>query len=544
MSEQGTVEAVVEPSASPEARFAINPKAYVWAVIASIGAIFLLLAIVLIRDPVWSKSVLIIGGGVWVAAHLLMPSTPSLLPISNIGVALALTLQVIGVCTAQCGGFQDYTSFAGIPTTLIGIIAHSALAGVGWMRSSLHWIPVDVYRGLLGVGHGVSLFFSVIMIMYGHWCSSCAAAHVLLVGQAILLLRLTPDGKQRAIWILSVVASAFAVNAIYHHRIERKPLAPGDALVGHLAQAESEGRRIATIVVAPADLNPSGKGEKTAARETRASKPSDVPASKKDKASDPDKGANASPIRKMSYEERGQVLSNLLTRTESPHEPDGSADRHARMHQWGNPQAPVVIRVHMNPGCPHCQEVWKDISVLRSVVERNEASVEFYFTWPIKPTTNYGSQLAVYVLYAAGELGEREMLAVADKMFSPAGITLQTQLNTTLRDSMVNGEIPLPAQSEALAALMAMCDPMVPGKLLGASFLRNQNEIDKRIKANLTWLMDYGALDTPHFFYLRRGATTPYLHNTTLDGDVVKAYLMRGKIEAVQQPNSSGDVPR
>lgn len=495
----------------------MNPKALVPLALITGGYFLLLLALLLLSAPVPSMIGILLGGAVVAAGSVLMPPTPAVLPVANIMAAVLLLLQVVGACTLQCGSFAEYQHLAGIlPTAWMGLLAHAAMALIGILRPRWPVITANVYRTLLGGLQGVSLFFALLMVAYGHWCPSCAAAHAVMLGQAIVLVRLTTSlEEQQRTWAhltiygLAVAAGLLAMNAAFHHP---RPLqAPGgaDALIGYLERARLRGETLAL----PA-MNRDVRGaEATAAPVTAPAASVERPA-----------------------ERSGSLRDDQARRTLGAL----PALRLEDFDRWGSPQAPVVLRAHMSPTCPGCRMHWPDVTqgapgqqgapTLRQRVEAGEVQVRFIFTWPVTPRTHYGASLATSVLYACGMLGEEELLLAGDRFFSADGAVLLDQIDRVLADEASRGPISVQTEREALAKLIEFLSTSMDASAVAAAYVAYHQRFDDLVKANVSWLFDQGRRDTPHYFFVRSDSPDgrPYLDTSSLDSAVVGAYLERG----------------
>ena len=481
-------ESTVEP-VSPPVQVAINPRALVPLGCILVGYGVLLLGLVLIRDPLWSMALVLTGGGLVATGHILVPLTPVFLPLANLAALIYLVIQGLGYCSYHCDGFVDYRRIGVVPTAWAGALLHLGLIMLGMLRSRVPFISAQAYRMLLGVGQGASLYFLVLMVAHQHWCPACAAAHVAMIGQAIILSRLTEAGRSMHLYVATVLVTALTVNAVFHHRFDRPEMAPGDALTGFLVRARDHGQvgvvvPMDQLAATPAALVPERDSKHDASR---------------------DQAALA-------------TLAGIeAVRTEG-------------FWRWGADTAPIIMRAHMSVACPGCQAHWAKMDDLREQVDSGKLQVEFFFTWPTTPRSHYGASLATYVLYAAGMLGEHELLAAGDRLFGINGVQLVNQIDAVLAAEAKGGTaIPADSEKDALATLFQFINTDVPASRAISAYSANKRIIDERIQANVGWLVDFGRKDTPHYFYLQRGAPdAPYWDTTSLDKDVVATAVLRG----------------
>ena len=491
----------------------------------AVGIVLLVGSVLVSTSTAVSVILVLIGGGSLAGGVLLVVPTPALLVALNGLVACILLLQGLGLCHARCGGFVDYQQLLGISTSFLGMAFHVVLAVIGSLRRAV--IPMSGYRAGLAMGQGASLYFMIIMITHWHWCPACATAHAIMVAQAMLLWRLTPDPAQRLVWGLSVVVMALGVNAVFHHRYERSELGPGEALLGWMQrQAGTQ-----TLGVAVEDrggrLGSSPNLERTNGQDALSGTArGQHPFGDGHGATDPSSADDRRQTRRIANGLHGDRATPAQALTLAEH----GVLRHGDFYRYGDPTAPITVRAHMSLVCPGCRLEWPKLDAIRPLVNARTVNIEFIFTWPIKPETNAGAQMATYVLYTAGLQGDDELMAAGDRLYSGDGYNLITKAQEAMSAEEQNGVNPLATRKDALIQLFRFCGPIVPASRAIDSYTRCKSDLDAYITKSVSWLAQYGDLATPHFYFVRTGAPDgpAYLDTTTMDQDVWKAFAAKG----------------
>ncbi|MDA3961215.1 MAG: hypothetical protein PF961_10530 [Planctomycetota bacterium] len=496
----------------------INPAVFLPGAALALG--YAILCVLVLGD--WGLTAglitLALGAAFLIGSSCTIPATPALLVVANGLVALILLLQGLGVCTAGCGGFIDYQSLAGMPTALVGCGLHVVLIAMGVLLAKGRWVTGQVYRVALALGQGASAFFAAIMISHGHWCPSCAASHVIMAGQVLLLWRLTPNGRLRLVHAGLIALIALAVNASFHHRFERAEQAPGDALLGYLATVDQagilvpageDGPVVRRVVAPPAVAPRAAKGERPA-----------IVVDLSDVNTIPERALPrlGPPVQDSAPAEEPATAT-----------PVAATLRESGFYRWGSASAPIIMRTHMSLACGACQAHWPHLRNLAPLVRNGQVSVEFLFSWPLSPRVHCGARLATYVIYTAGLQGEPELLAVADWLFSADGVRLISKIDSVLGAENGGAEPTTESQREALTTLFVRANNIIDAKTAVTTYANERTRIDQYLAKSVRWVIEKGqSRDTPRTFYLRNGEETPYLDSTSFDRDVVEAYIHRG----------------
>lgn len=466
----------------------VNRGALVALLSSGLGLLILVSGSMIFHDPMWSMVAALVGAGALIGGYLHLPPAPIFVVVMNAATFLLLLLQGAGLCSSSCGGFVDYAYIGQVQTAWIGCMVHLSLCIAGWFVIRRHGDEIPLWYNLaVAVGMGSSLFYLVIMATHAHWCPSCAASHACMLAQGIMLWRLMTAG--RTLWLVSILTAALSVNAVYHHSYPVQDLGPSDRLLGWLSSGA--GGVVGLPQTNTTSATASGTQDQTATPTPATAAP----------AADAPRSAAAMTL--------------------AEHEPF----RTQGFARWGDPTAPVTVRYHLSLVCPGCRSSWGDIDKIRPMIAKKEIQVEFLATWPIRPQTHHGAQLGAHVLMAAGLCGEDEMLAAADKFFSPDGLNLLNTINDVLTDdaNKHQGKVTESLQREALVRLFGFVEPVAPRAV--AAYKRHKPLIDANIMGGFEWLLKYSKVDTPRYHFYRTGTDgAKHFSLTTIDIEAWKLF--------------------
>lgn len=458
------------------------------------GSAILAGGLILLANAVISSSVTVSMVG-WLCGSLLVVGgfalvqpAPIFLVLPHLMVALLLFLHAVGLCQSTCGEFQSYQHLGTIPTSAVGAVWHLVAFVAGIMYLQRKFITADVLRVVFGLSQGVSLFFVTILLSYGHWCPSCAASHVFMVAQAVLVWRLS-HRPQRPLWLATIIVGALATNATFHHRYEKPELGASQELLGYMHSLRETNAVAIPVAIERKDVGIAS---------TKQDESKTVEAKKKDDS-----------------QRLGLLADKQKLRTNT-------------FAMWGSADAPVTIRAHMNLACQGCRGHWRSLNEIRALINQRKASIQFVLSWPISPEPHYGARLATYAVYSAGHLGEEELLYALDRFFSDQGFVFMNDLHERLLASMVTGQVPAKQMTDALIETFAFLEPTIPKKVSLEIYAKQRNGIDGSIQANINWLVKNGTLATPKYYFLKTDQPDrPILDSSSLDVEVWKAFITR-----------------
>lgn len=505
------VEAEVQREAPAQA-VGMSPKGTAHAGIGGLG--LLVLSLVLPVNIYVSVVLTLLGGGVLLVTALLAPRDPRLLLVPHAGVAVLLVLQGVGLCRQSCGGFGVYDHLLGMSTVAVGILTHLAALGVVSYAVLTRGEWSLALRITCSVLQGVSAFFLVRMILGQHWCPACVASHLLMAAQAIVLVRLTPQPHLRRFIVAMAAVGFLGINFLYHHTAPAVVLEPGDRLLGLVRTAQEEGTFAPVEVQAQAATVPARPLSPT--RRSAASAPQ-APAEKSLGVAGAAAGKAPAPAKAGASAGDVQTVALLAAAT-----PQRTAD----FTCWG--KGPREVIASMSLVCNGCREHWSRHQVMADAVKQGKARIRFLLTWPLQPEPHHGARLASLVCYAAGMLGEDELLVAMDRFFSADGLVFMNKVNAQLLGASNHGSIPVEVEREALVATIDFLDGTLDTARLAGVFSTQKPRIDAYLAEQVTWLLSHGDLRTPHYYFVADRSASTYLDTADLDPEVWSAFINKG----------------
>ena len=507
------------------------------------GLGMVLLGVVLPISSLLSMALVMLGAAAIFTAYILLTPSPILLVIPHVAVVLYLFLQWGGLCRSSCGDFGSYAYlFQVIPTAVAGMAFHT-LAAEAIVRGLRSQNPQPlIVRSVAGVAFGISAFFSLRLILGGHWCPSCVACHVLMAAQAIAVVRLTPSRTLLQLWGAAILIGFLGTNAVFHHTDVRVDQQAGDRLLGVILSAEQQ-QEFARVVVSPgvSPVSPVSSFAVPAPQTPEKSGVTRSPMTPIDTTiGSGDDGIPVAGLNALTVP-RAPVPSSVVVKRE---------DRLLYFDTIGNCAANESVRMSMSLVCSGCRLHWAVLSAAlhgtkpteltdeqakeaadfhQKIVSRLSASgdfkMSFCLSWPLNPEAHHGARLATYVVYAAGALGQSELVAALDTFYSPQGLLLMQTVNEQLRKSEIQGKISEPVEREAIIALIQSVHAVDP-KLLAGAYASIKQRIDAKIVANINWLLTNGDLRTPHYYFQKGDPSGPPLLDTgSLDPEVWSAFV-------------------
>ncbi len=471
-------------------------------------------AIVGTGSLVMGLPVILAGFAALLVASLITAPLLHRILLAHAVVIVFLILGASRLCASQCGVFPFYDHIGGVSTSLCGIILHLLLLVLG---ASSRFINLSkmVYCAALSVGIGASCFFMVLMVAKAHWCPACAAAHAVVLIQAVTVYQLLKSTADRTTFTLCILVIIGAMNALFHHQAYPRVLNRPDELLGWISCSERGIRPLGMITAT--------------AKETS----SEVEIDTKDKtvaaAMNAARQANKSPRKEViapKDDPRTVAMTDdsVARATAVP----GTTPAKPQMGCWGDPQAPIRLVANVDPMCAYCQNAFEEILKIKELVEGKDGNpgstcVEFALAVPeLSGIPHFGAQTASYLIYAASDMGPSYMLGMMRVLMSDPGREAMQRLDVASK-SKNDGNV-----RNALAALYELIPDSFDKAALKEAITRRSADIKRRNRATLDRMNDYGSSQAPNLWFYRTKSvsTEPFVILRGAKDDAVLRYTI------------------
>jgi hypothetical protein len=374
-----------------------------------------------------SLSIIAISMGMFLAAlHRIALAKPMTSVTLHLFAALLLFASAANLCATKCGTLIAYESILGIPTAIVGMVAHLLVGGclfLGRLRGSGPLILTAEAGSAFLIG--ASAFFGLIMALHSSYCAACFTAHLAMLIQAALVVRAYGNGMLATRWtgmVTGALLGAVALNATFHHAVKDQANT-SEALVSYLrtngisvtADQPAVGRPVA----------PSGiitDRDRAADAVARTGSPI---------AGDPLSGFDVTK-HEAEVERLARAMRNPGSGSESastppsirtptglpPGEPSASPQGLrpvSEINLIGDPQAPVELRMVVDPHCNACARELEEVTQISDLITARKVVVRLM---PIfKKEHGEGPQAAATIMLASGFISQQAFAETVTAMF-------------------------------------------------------------------------------------------------------------------------------